>query len=52
MKYFFKKPYGHGLSTVFQGVLISELSRIDGGVCTFVLVQAALLGFTIETFGS
>lgn len=52
MKYFFKKPYGVGTSSLTQGVLIAELTRIDPGLATVFLVQAGLLGFTIETLGS
>ena len=52
MKYFFKKPYGVGTSCLTQGVLIAELTRIDPGLATVFLVQAGLLGFTIEALGS
>ena len=52
IRYFFKKPYGEDASLVFQGVLISEVARIDAGLATFIAVQAGLLGYTIEALGS
>jgi len=52
LKHFFKKPYGLGTSCLKQGVLIAELTRIDPGLATAYLVQAGLLGFTIEALGS
>ncbi|MCB0371263.1 MAG: acyl-CoA dehydrogenase family protein [Bdellovibrionales bacterium] len=52
LKHFFKKPYGYGTSCLTQGVLIAEFARIDPGLATFLVVQAGLLGFTIETLGS
>lgn len=47
LNYFFKAPYGLGHSTSAMGCYIAELARGDAGVCTMVLVQWALLGFTI-----
>ena len=35
-----------------MGTYIAELARGDAGVCTMVLVQWALLGFTVEALGS
>ena len=51
-QHFFKPPYGKPLSTGAQGMLIAELARGDAGVSTMVLVQWALLGFTVEALGS
>jgi acyl-CoA oxidase len=52
LKHFFKKPYGVGTSCVKQGALILELARVDPSLVTFFIVQAGLLGFTVETLGS
>ena len=51
-KYFFAKPYGHGTSSLFQGVLMAEAARIDAGVSTMMVVQFGLLGSTIEMLAS
>jgi alkylation response protein AidB-like acyl-CoA dehydrogenase len=47
-----KPPYGKPLSTFAQGAIIAELARGDAGVCTMVLVQYALVIYTIEALGS
>jgi acyl-CoA oxidase len=52
MRYFFKKPFGEGVSFLLQGVIYSEMAKIDSGLATFVAVQNALLGHTIEKLGS
>lgn len=52
LDYFLKAPYGKPLSTFAQGSIIAELARGDAGVCTMVLVQYALVCYTIETLGS
>ena len=52
LKHFFKKPYGVGTSCIKQGALVLELARVDASLATFFIVQAGLLGFTVETLGS
>lgn len=52
LSYFLKPPYGKPLSTFAQGAIIAELARGDAGVCTMVLVQYALVIYTIEALGS
>lgn len=52
LKYFFRPPYGNGNSTASIGSMIAEVARGDAGVCTMIIVQWALLGFTIEELGS
>ena len=52
LKHYFQKPYGYGTSCLKQGVLIAELARIDPGLATFCVVQAGLLGFSVEALGS
>lgn len=52
MEHFLKHPHGKPLSTFAQGMLIAELARGDGGVCTMFLVQYALVIYTIEALGS
>lgn len=52
LQHFFDKPYGHGSSSLLRGVIAAELSRIDTGLSSFVVVQAGLLGNTIEILGS
>lgn len=36
--HFINKPYGFGSSMTTQGMVISELSRVDAGIATFVAV--------------
>lgn len=52
LQHFLQKPYGHGTSLLGAGVMTSELSRVDGSICTFSLVQACLAMYTIEKLGS
>eukprot|EP00178_Gracilaria_changii_P008834 TRINITY_DN26412_c0_g1_i1.p1 TRINITY_DN26412_c0_g1~~TRINITY_DN26412_c0_g1_i1.p1 ORF type:complete len:146 (-),score=7.50 TRINITY_DN26412_c0_g1_i1:578-1015(-) len=52
LKHFFKEPYGVGTSCVKQGALVLELARIDASLATFFIVQAGLLGYTVEALGS
>jgi len=52
LKYFFKKPYGHGARITLQGVITTELARGDAGVATICTVQCGLMGHTIEALGS
>lgn len=52
LEHFLKAPYGKPLSTFAQGMLVAELARGDAGACTMVLVQYALVMYTIETLGS
>ena len=52
LKHFFKEPYGVGTSCLKQGIIIAELTRIDPGLATAFLVQAGLLGFTVEALRS
>jgi hypothetical protein len=47
LKYFFKKPYGHGSNVMLQCLITAELARGDAGVATMVTVQCGLLGYTI-----
>ena len=52
LKHFFKKPYGAGTSCLTQGIISLELARVDASLATFFIVQAGLLGYTVETLGS
>lgn len=52
MEYFFDAPYGKPLSSAGKGCLAAELARGDAGLATMVMVDWALLGYTIESFGS
>jgi len=51
-KLFAQKPYGEAGSPMSLAVILLELARVDASVCTFVLVQAALSLYTIESFAS
>lgn len=47
LKYYFKKPYGHGVRILLQCIITAELARGDPGVATMCTVQCGLLGHTI-----
>jgi len=51
-KLFAQKPYGEAGTPMSIAVILLELARVDASVCTFVLVQAALALYTIESFAS
>lgn len=46
-KHFFKAPYGEPVSALGMGWIVAELARGDASVATFLLVQSALLGYTV-----
>ncbi len=51
-KLFGRKPYGDGGNPMSIALVLLELARVDASVCTFVLVQAGLALYTIESFAS
>lgn len=52
MKNYLKEPYGEGQNTRKLIGVILEFGRIDASLATLFLVQAILLGNTIDEFGS
>lgn len=52
LKHCFKAPYGSPISTAGTGLMVAEWARGDASFATFLLVQAALLGYTVEALGS
>jgi hypothetical protein len=49
---FFRPPYGKNISTVAVGLILTELTKADLGVGTFLAVHWGLSARTIEEFGS